>query len=300
MPIAAHTAGGHSTLDVLIELAVLIWTLAGAAAVAGWLLRFARRKRTGSGPGGPRLPSRLRAHAPAGPNAMPSAALPGSGAKIAAQKAVDRGAENSSTASSAEELRDALTRHRSLASASAPASPGARHSPETLEPLAKSLDTSHRLAVAEARVAATLRALPADRWLVERYVVLAGHRIPFLILGETGVFTVWALTGPPLWHELPIPGQVAVHVRDALPGYAGPVRVGICRPLAPAGITPRWWCRPGEPGAWVLGLDWLIRWLEHFGPDHGLGVRDIERLRALAEPQAHPRQRVRDVVPDLG
>ena len=40
-----------------------------------------------------------------------------------------------------------------------------------------------------------------------------------------------------------------------------------------------------EPGAWVVGLDWLIRWLEHFGPENGLGVKDLERLRELAGPR---------------
>ena len=40
-----------------------------------------------------------------------------------------------------------------------------------------------------------------------------------------------------------------------------------------------------EPGgAWVMELDWVIRWLEHFGPDHGLGATDVECLRAMAGP----------------
>ena len=63
--------------------------------------------------------------------------------------------------------------------------------------------------VAEARVAETLAALPSDRWLVERYALIAGHRIPFLVLGETGVFVICALTGPPAWDELRLPAQVA-------------------------------------------------------------------------------------------
>ena len=33
-----------------------------------------------------------------------------------------------------------------------------------------------------------------------------------------------------------------------------------------------------------MGLDWVIRWLEHFGIEHGLGVKDIERLREMAGP----------------
>jgi hypothetical protein len=33
-----------------------------------------------------------------------------------------------------------------------------------------------------------------------------------------------------------------------------------------------------------MGLDWVIPWLEHFGTDHGLGVKDVERFNALAGP----------------
>jgi hypothetical protein len=78
------------------------------------------------------------------------------------------------------------------------------------------------------------------------------------------------------------------------------MRVGLCRALAPTEIEPRWWCRPGEQGAWVMGREWLIRWIEHFSPDHGLGVTDLERLRELANPKPGPMPRVPDVVPDLG
>ncbi len=90
-----------------------------------------------------------------------------------------------------------------------------------------------------------------------------------------------------------------MHVKQALPGYAGAVQVGICRALAPAGIEPRWWCRPGEPGAWVMGPEWLIGWIEHFSPSHGLGVEDLERLRELSKPKPGALPRVPDVVPDL-
>jgi hypothetical protein len=48
-----------------------------------------------------------------------------------------------------------------------------------------------------------------------------------------------------------------------------------------------------------MGLDWLIRWIEHFGPDHGLGVTDLHRLRELSRPKPGRAARVPDVVPDL-
>ncbi|MGZ6640129.1 MAG: hypothetical protein ACXVII_45930, partial [Solirubrobacteraceae bacterium] len=299
MPVAAHTAGGHSTLDVLIGIAVLIWALAGAAALLGWLSRFARRDqmRPGSGPRNRGLLSRLRARV--GPSNNTASAFEVAGNTIA-PTTMERSTDPPSAASNADLPRQSLGDSRRAAKPIPPAIPGTRHSPETLEPLATYLDTARLLGIAEARVARTLAALPRERWLIERYVLVAGHRIPFVILGETGLFAVWALSGPPMWHELPFPSEMAAHVKGALPGYAGPVRVGICRALAASGIEPRWWCRPGQPGAWIMGLDWLIRWLEHFGPAHGLGVNDIEQLRALAKPQGDPvPPRAADVVPDI-
>jgi hypothetical protein len=133
-------------------------------------------------------------------------------------------------------------------------------------------------------VAPVLDALPADRWLVERYVLIGSHRVPFLILGETGVFVLWAMAGPLQWRDLSFFDEIARYVENALPGYAGTVQPGVCRLSRPNG-KPRWWCRPGEPGAWIIGLDWLIPWLEHFGAETGLGVKDLERLRELAGPR---------------
>jgi hypothetical protein len=48
-----------------------------------------------------------------------------------------------------------------------------------------------------------------------------------------------------------------------------------------------------------MGLDWLTRCVEHFGPDHGLGIGDLPRLRELATPRPGPVARVPDAVPDL-
>ena len=150
-------------------------------------------------------------------------------------------------------------------------------------------------------MAETLTALPSDRWYVGRYVLMDGHRIPFVILGETGAFAVWALTGPPVWDELPFPSEMADRVKRKLPGYPGPVQVGLCRALGhTAQIAPRWWCRPGEPGAWLMGREWLIRWIEHFGPQHAFAAGDIQRIRALANRRRDaPPPRVPDVVPDI-
>ena len=115
------------------------------------------------------------------------------------------------------------------------------------------------------------------------------------------MFAVWPLSGPPVWHDLRFFNEMAGHVKEKLPGYTGTVQVGLCRVAANREVKPRWWCRPGEPGAWVMGLEWLVRWIEHFGPEHGLGVKDVERLRVLAHPRRDtPPPRVPEAVPDLG
>lgn len=278
MAIAAHTAGAHSTLHLLIGIAVLIWALAGAAALAGWLTRSARRKRRGPIPS---LVGALRARvrrlkARAG-GAGDSASTP-----TASTEAPSRGVRSTAAAESSA----STTTRAAPASAETPTGVIADPcvSPETLEALGQRVDNSRRLDVARARLGEVLSPLPGDRWFVERNVVFAAHPIPFLILGETGVFALWGAPGPLQWRDLPFYSEMATNIKMALPGYAGPVHAGICRAFEPE-IKPRWWCRSGEPdGAWVMGLDWVTRWLEHFGPEHGLGIADIERLRAMAGP----------------
>ena len=300
MPIAAHTTGGHSTLDLVLGIAILLWALASVTLLLGWLTRLPRRhrKRTADHGQPQRRFGRRRRRQRVGGDGDPGHAQDAG----AMMTAVQHSASPKSDPPPGAGIRPRTADDSSGAvAARRPALRGPRCSPETLEPLAESLDTSHRLGVAEARVAETLAALPSDRWLVERYALIAGHRIPFLVLGETGVFVICALTGPPAWDELRLPAQVAEqHVMPMLPGYTGAMRVGLCRALASPGIEPRWWCRPGEPGAWVMGLEWLIAWIEHFGPGHGLGVTDLKRLRQLANPKPRPAARMPDVIPDLG
>ena len=40
MPIAAHTTGGHSTLDLVLGIAILLWALASVTALLSWLTRL--------------------------------------------------------------------------------------------------------------------------------------------------------------------------------------------------------------------------------------------------------------------
>ncbi len=280
-PAASSTAGEHPTL---LGLAVLALALAGAAAVLATVQR-----RTGHERRRPLLSLRhaiagrvaglraTQATARTAPSTLPTAAL-----------------HRSARAPALSKSRDAILTGTPPAASHptgvrATAFPGARVSPETLKPLAQHVDNDRRLAVADARLNDVLASLPRDRWFVERYVLFAGHSVPFLVLGETGVFAVWGAPGPPRWCDLPFYHQISANIKSALPGYAGPVHAGICRAFEPDAI-PRWWCRAGDPGgAWVLGLDWVLRWLWQFGPEHGLGVADIERLRELAGPRwGHP------------
>ena len=296
MPIAAHTTGGHSTLDLVLGIAILLWSLAGVSALLGWLTRLPRRhrKRTADHRWRRRRFGRLRVVGDGHPNHTEHAR--------ATTTAVEHSPTRESGRGHGARIPTPPAQHDGMGvAASRPSVQGPRCSPETLEPLAQSLDTSHRLQVAEARVAQMLGTLPPDRWLIERYALIAGHRIPFLALGETGVFVICALTGPPAWDELRLPAQVAEqHIVPTLPGYTGAMRVGLCRALATSAIEPRWWCRASEPGAWVMGLASLIPWIEHFGTDHGLGITDLKRLRELATPKPGPIPRAPDVVPDLG
>ena len=70
-------------------------------------------------------------------------------------------------------------------------------------PLARVLDRSRRLNVAEDCVASELAALPRDSWLVERGVLLLdGSRIPLLVIGPTGLFVICASDGAWTLHDL--------------------------------------------------------------------------------------------------
>jgi hypothetical protein len=294
MPIAAHTTGGHSTPHLLLGLAVLLLALAGARTLLCAATRLARHTKRALSAQHRRARSRQceRTH-----TAAPTA--PDTPGPTAAPPAPHPTAHQSPHAASGDGDASAL-RARNL-DTSAPGNRSVRRSPETLEPLADSLRSAQLRTIAEAHVAETLAALPSESWYVGRYVLMDGHRIPFVILGETGAFAVWALTGPPVWDELPFPSEMAERVKGKLPGYTGPVQVGLCRALGQtAQIAPRWWCRPGEPGAWVMGREWLIRWIEHFGPQHAFAAGDIQRLRALTDRRRDaPPPRVPDVVPDI-
>jgi hypothetical protein len=161
----------------------------------------------------------------------------------------------------------------------------ARLRPETLAPLAGVLDKGRRLSAAEDRVAGELDALPHSFWLVERGALVDGRRIPFLVVGATGVFLVCPSDGAWTLHDLEIMSELADEVRRRLPGYDGEPHAAVC--LAFDAMEPREWFggeRLRGRGGWVLGADWLQRWIIAFGPEHGLRSGDIRRLDEASGP----------------
>ena len=157
---------------------------------------------------------------------------------------------------------------------------------ETLAPLARTLDRARRLRAAEDRVAGELESLPAGFWLVERYVLVGTRRIPFLVAGATGVFVIcrnrrrmvarMTCTSCPTRATTCAVSSPATTVASTPP---------MC--LAFDEMKPRSWyggeAQQGR-GGWVMGLDWLKRWLFSFGPEHGLFNGDVRRLQEASGP----------------
>jgi len=156
----------------------------------------------------------------------------------------------------------------------------------TLEPLCRYVDFRRRLEFAAAEVERRLSALPRDQWRIEPYPLTAERRNTLMVLGVKGVFVISASYPPGSWDDVVAVNRLAEKIQMLLPGYVGAVQPAICHPFA--SLHPRVWYRADEHGdwvgAWLVGGDLLLPWLEHFGPEHGLGSGDLERFDALAEP----------------
>jgi hypothetical protein len=159
-------------------------------------------------------------------------------------------------------------------------------SAETLEPLCRYVDFRRRLELAVAELERRLAGLPATKWRIEPYPLTGERRNSLLLLGETGVFVISATYAPGHWDDVIAASKLARKVQLLLPGYPGQVQPAICHPFSSS--QPRLWHRPDEDGtwvgAWVLGGESVIGWLEHFGAEHGLARADIERFDELAKP----------------
>jgi hypothetical protein len=156
---------------------------------------------------------------------------------------------------------------------------------ETLEPLCRHVDFRRRLELAVGALEHRLSPLPAGQWRIGPYPLTGERGNTLLLLGETGVFVISATYAPGHWDDVIAASKLTRKVQLLLPGYPGQVQPAICHPFTSA--RPRLWHRPGEHGdwvgAWVLGGDSLIDWLEHFGTVHGLGAANLERFDDLAK-----------------
>ena len=122
-------------------------------------------------------------------------------------------------------------------------------------------------------------------WLVERDIAIAGGgRIPWLVMGASGIFALEACDGCWTLERL---AALAVRVDAlgaALAGYEGPLIGAMV--LAFDESAPRRWYGGAElagRGAWLLGLDWLLPWMFSFGPNGGIAGADLRRLGTSAD-----------------
>jgi hypothetical protein len=277
-PIAAYPAGYQ-----VLEIALLIFILAGIAGMIVWATQNLRRW-VGRRPAEP---------APAVPPAAPApqrAAPPTATPLVAPAATATPGT--------------AATLHPVEAAAVpivAPRIPGSRLPTDTFAPIATRLQASREMLRAESLIEQTLQTLPVDRWEWQRQVLVDGNVLPFLIFGETGVFAVWGAIGPVLWEE---PARIrarAAYLEQLLPDYPGEVHAAFCRALYHGDLHPRWWSHEDGVGAWVMGLSSLTDWMRHYGTDNGVGVGDLNRLRelraAVVKPGPPPRHST--LIPDL-
>src|SRR3954452_24459727 len=103
--------------------------------------------------------------------------------------------------------------------------------------LAEVLDRSRRLVAAEERVARELAC--ADGWVGERYVLVGTHRVPFVLIGPSGIFALCATDGAWTLYDLEVLARLSDELRDRLPGYRGRVEAVVC--LAFDHAEPRAW-----------------------------------------------------------
>ena len=158
--------------------------------------------------------------------------------------------------------------------------------PDALEPLCQYVDFQRRLELASRELRARLAQLPAARWRIEPYPLTGERRNTLLVLGETGVFVISATYAPGHWDDVVAVSRLARKIQMLLPGYPGQVRPAICHPFSTQ--PPRVWYRADDVGesvgAWVVGGDSLIEWIEHFGTECGLSPGDLARFDQLSKP----------------
>jgi hypothetical protein len=147
------------------------------------------------------------------------------------------------------------------------------------------LERSRRRHAAEEQVAKELRNLALGHWLVERDVLLGGGRVPFVIVGPTGIALLAVTDGQWEVSDIVRLARLGAHMRARLESYEGRTHAGIC--LAFDRMPPRAWYGGVDDrgrGGWILGANWLLPWLYGLPTGQGADVDDIQALNAVAEP----------------
>jgi hypothetical protein len=156
----------------------------------------------------------------------------------------------------------------------------------TLEPLCRYVDFHRRLKLAVSELERRLAALPRERWRTEPYPLTGERRNTLLVMGERGVFVISATYAPGHFDDVITASRLARKIEMLLPGYPGQVQAAICFPFS--SVRPRVWYRADDRGewlgAWVVGGESVIEWLEHFGPEHGLATADLDQFDELSKP----------------
>ena len=258
---------------------VMVWWGVMLATPALFIRRW--RRRHGKARRRRRWPSAVRLRrasaSPPSPDGLPSGT--GTSGRLAAQPARPDDALRPS-AGPLPAHRPPPPRGASQADCIAPGSV----SDETLEPLSGYVDFHRRLELAVEELEYRLSRLRADRWRIEPYPLTGERRNTLLLLGECGVFVISTTYAPGHWDDVIAVNRLARKIQRLLPGYSGQVQAAVCHPFT--ATRPRIWYRPDEygdwVGAWLIGGDSVIEWLEHFGPKHGLNTSDLARFDALA------------------
>jgi hypothetical protein len=279
MPGADSITGPDGPVTVVLGIGVLL-VFAGILIRAVATLGRPRNRRPSSPAIIPWLGRRVRRDASRAPDSSAPCAAPDSASERASPATDGDGARPPATASSSPATPAWGERPAALGPERPEPGP-ARISAPSLAPLGGTLDDSRRLRAAEARVADELAQLPRGEWLIERDVLIGDRRIPFLVLGDTGVFVICATDGAWNLRDLHRMSALGARVLQLLPDYDGPAHAAAC--LAFDHMAPRSW-NDEHGGGWVLGLQWLRRWMLGFGPKHGLRTGDLTHLNAAAGP----------------
>lgn len=144
--------------------------------------------------------------------------------------------------------------------------------------LAPRVERNQRRLAAEAELGLLLDlGLEPREWIViPSLMAAAGVAVPYFVLGRSGAFVLAANdTGfSPL--DLGVYNDAAGALRDLLPGYPGPVNVGVVSPFTDE--EPRLFFDGAGVGGWALGGAHLHRWLRAFR-DRGFSATELAALR---------------------